>query len=243
MYILIKLTKKWVFLLSREQQVIMWNIRKYRNAAWETQVGVRWNLRQVCQVRWAYQIIPSNRFWITRCDWVTTINKVTWVQANWKHKHTHTHTHKNTEWMVEMLSTNSNNDNAKWVMAHIQTNKNHNVIYFYWNNCFSFFSSNVNSEVCTKTIKLNTNRHKHSKCLTTKCSSKLGWNKTYFAAEIWHICQFLSSCGMAVTTLTKKMAFCWHQWLKWSKSQFRLLLEILNHCSWTQPNTSTLVNK
>ncbi len=107
MYILIKLTKKLVFLLSLEQQVIMWNIRKYRNAAWETQVGVRWNLRQVCQVRWAYQIIPSNRFWITRCDWVTTINKVTWVQANWKHKHTHTHTHKNTqsEWLKCYLLT------------------------------------------------------------------------------------------------------------------------------------------
>lgn len=73
--------------------VIMWNIRKYRNAAWETEVGMRWNLKQVCQVRWAYQIIPSNRFWITRCDWVTTINKVTWVQANWNGKHKQTHTH------------------------------------------------------------------------------------------------------------------------------------------------------
>lgn len=35
----------------------------------------------------AYQIIPSNRFWMTRWDWVTTINRVTWVQANWNGKH------------------------------------------------------------------------------------------------------------------------------------------------------------
>lgn len=39
----------------------------------------------------AYQIIPSNRFWITRWDWVTTINRVTWVQANWNGKHKHKH--------------------------------------------------------------------------------------------------------------------------------------------------------
>lgn len=111
--------------------VIMWNIRKHRNAAWETEVGMRWNLRQVCQVRWAYQIIPSNRFWITRCDWVTTINKVTWVQANWnaKHKQTHTqwpptyrHTHTNSEWTVEMLSIHQNNDDIQYNAAHIKTN-------------------------------------------------------------------------------------------------------------------------
>lgn len=29
-----------------------------------------------------HQIIPSNRLWITRCDWVTTISNVTWVQPN-----------------------------------------------------------------------------------------------------------------------------------------------------------------
>ena len=39
----------------------------------------------------AYQIIPSNRFWMTRWDWVTTINRVTWVQANWNGKHKHKH--------------------------------------------------------------------------------------------------------------------------------------------------------
>lgn len=31
-----------------------------------------------------HQIIPSNRLWMMRCDWVTTISNVTWVQPNWK---------------------------------------------------------------------------------------------------------------------------------------------------------------
>lgn len=29
-----------------------------------------------------YQIIPSNRLWMMRWDWVTTIRRVTWVQPN-----------------------------------------------------------------------------------------------------------------------------------------------------------------
>jgi len=28
--------------------------------------------------------MPSNRLWMMRCDWVTTISRVTWVQPNWR---------------------------------------------------------------------------------------------------------------------------------------------------------------
>ncbi len=168
-------------------------------AAWRTQEGVRWILRQVCQVRWAYQIIPSNRFWITRCDWVTTSNKVTWVHANWNDKHKQTQSER--------------------LKCYLLT---HTMI--------------MQSEL------LNNN----SKCLTIKCSSKLGWNKMYFAAECF-IGQFLSSCGMGVTTF---IPFWWHLadingWSEVSHSS-KLLLEIMKHCSKTQANSSTLrflVNK
>lgn len=46
----------------------------------------------------AYQIIPSNRFWMTRCDWVTTINSVTWVHANWNGKNTKRHKTPQCHW-------------------------------------------------------------------------------------------------------------------------------------------------
>lgn len=32
-----------------------------------------------------HQISPSNIFCMMRCDWVTTIRSVTWVQPNWNH--------------------------------------------------------------------------------------------------------------------------------------------------------------
>ncbi len=36
----------------------------------------------------SYQIIPSNRLWMIKWDWVTTISKVTWVQPNWGERKT-----------------------------------------------------------------------------------------------------------------------------------------------------------
>lgn len=33
-----------------------------------------------------HHIIPSNRLWMMRCDWVTTISNVTWVHPNWKRR-------------------------------------------------------------------------------------------------------------------------------------------------------------
>lgn len=40
--------------------------------------------KESCPTAVTHQIIPSNRLWITRCDWVTTISSVTWVQPNCK---------------------------------------------------------------------------------------------------------------------------------------------------------------
>lgn len=42
--------------------------------------------KRQCRSVTTHHIIPSNKLWITRCDWVTTISKVTWVQPNCKRK-------------------------------------------------------------------------------------------------------------------------------------------------------------
>lgn len=64
------------------------NQRKGRITGLEGKAPVHWkhllNERENSLI--THQIIPSNRLWITRCDWVTTISNVTWVQPNCKRR-------------------------------------------------------------------------------------------------------------------------------------------------------------